>query len=178
MAPFVAWCGRHLAKTVVLLNVTLAAVAVDCGTAAAEPAATPASPVVAAPRHTSIRVVLDQAKIIKLPERTATLVVGNPLIADVSVQNGSTLVITGKSYGVTNLVAMDRSGQILLDGSIEVQSPGGSVVFVYRGIERETYSCMPECERRITLGDTTPYFTSALTQSGTLSTQAQTVQPK
>ena len=97
---------------------------------------------------------LDQAKILQLPERTATLVVGNPLIADAAVQPGGILVITGKSYGATNLVALDRTGRRLLESS----DPGGQaratdVVVVYRGIERETYSCMPNCERRITLGD-------------------------
>jgi Flp pilus assembly secretin CpaC len=53
---------------------------------------------------------LDQAKVLKLPEKTATLVVGNPLIADVAVQPGGIMVVTGKSYGVTNLVALDRGG--------------------------------------------------------------------
>lgn len=172
MAPFVAWCGRQfkLSQLLTVLGVALVAAATGPQTATAEPAT------LTAPHRTSIRVQLDQAKIIKLPEKTATLVVGNPLIADVSVQNGNTLVVTGKSYGVTNLVALDRTGQILLDGTIEVGSPGGQVVYLYRGIERESYSCTPECERRITLGDTTPYFTTNLTQTGTLNTQAQSIQ--
>ena len=163
MSPFVAWCDRHfnLRRTVIGLTVILGA-----GMAQAEPAR-------------PIQVVLDQAKIIKLPERTTTLVVGNPLIADVSVQAGGTLVITGKSYGITNLVALDRAGQTLLEHSIEVQGPTGNVVVVYRGIERETYACTPNCERRITLGDTTNHFTAALTQTGTLNTTAaQSLQPK
>ncbi len=50
-----------------------------------------------------VTVHLDQAKLLKLPERTATLVIGNPLIADAAVQPGGVLVITGKSYGMTNL---------------------------------------------------------------------------
>lgn len=174
MAPFVAWCGRQfkLPRALMVLSAALAATAVD--RAAAEPVATPP----AAPRVTALRIQLDQAKIMKVPDHTATLVVGNPLIADVSVQAGGTLVITGKSYGMTNLVALDRAGQILMNGTIEVQGPGGNIVMVYRGTERETYSCTPDCERRITLGDTGPYFTATLTQSGTLNTQAQAVQPK
>ncbi len=174
MAPFVAWCGRQfkLPRALLVLSVALVAGAADRQAAAAEAVATRTS------HPTALRVQLDQAKIIKVPERTTTLVVGNPLIADVSVQPGGTLVVTGKSYGVTNLLAMDRAGQILLDSSIEVQGPGGNVVVVYRGIERETYSCTPGCERRITLGDAANYFTAALTQSGTLATQAQAVQAK
>jgi len=124
------------------------------------------------PASQPIAVVLDQATLLKLPDRTTTLVVGNPLIADVSVQAGGMLVVTGKSYGVTNLVALDRTGTVLLEHSIEVQGPR-NVMVVYRGVERESYSCTPKCERRITLGDTQPYFGGMLTQTGTLNTQAQ-----
>src|SRR5688572_33481524 len=56
---------------------------------------------------------LDQAKIVRLPERTATLVVGNPLIADAAVQPGGIAVLTAKSYGATNLVALDSNGVTL-----------------------------------------------------------------
>ena len=126
----------------------------------------------------TVTVVLDQAKVIKLPERTNTLVVGNPLIADVSVQAGGLLVVTGKGYGVTNLVALDRSGTVLLDHAIEVQGPRDRVVVVYRGVERESYSCTPNCERRITIGDSPAYFTATLTQTGTLNSAAQGSAPR
>ena len=91
-----------------------------------------------------IRVFLDQAKLLKLPSGTATLVVGNPLIADVAVQSGGTLVVTGKGYGNTNMIALDRSGSVIMEHQIEVQGPQGSVVVVHRGVERETYSLHAE----------------------------------
>ena len=112
----------------------------------------------------TVTVHVDQAKIMKLPERTSTLVVGNPLIADAVVQPGGVVVITAKSYGATNLVALDRLGTALVSYSVQVVGPSDPVVVVYRGIERETYSCAPKCERRITIGDTTAYFTGQLTQ--------------
>ena len=46
-----------------------------------------------------ITVILDQAKVIKLPDRVTTLVIGNPLIADATIQSGGQLVVTGKGYG-------------------------------------------------------------------------------
>jgi Flp pilus assembly secretin CpaC len=121
----------------------------------------------------TIKVYLDQAKLLKLPDGTATLVVGNPLIADVAVQSGGTLVVTGKGYGNTNLIALDRSGSVIMEHQVEVQGPQGTVVVVYRGVQRESYSCTPNCERRITLGDTQDYFAATLGQSGTLNAQAQ-----
>ena len=63
------------------------------------------SPVVAAE---PITVWLDQARVIKVPERAATVVIGDPLIADLSVQPGGIAVITGKGYGATNVIVMDR----------------------------------------------------------------------
>jgi hypothetical protein len=104
-----------------------------------------------------ISVILDQARLVKLPDRVATIVVGNPVIADAAVQSGGWMVITGKSYGLTNLVALDRSGAVLLEKTIEVQGPQ-NVVVVYRGVERDTYSCSPECSRQLTLGDGNAFF--------------------
>lgn len=121
----------------------------------------------------SVAVVLDQAKVMRIPERTSTVVVGNPLIADVSVQTGGLVVITGKGYGVTNFIALDNRGDILLEQLIEVRGPEDHVVVVYRGVERESYSCTPKCERRITLGDTQDYFEAALTQTGRRDEQAR-----
>jgi hypothetical protein len=120
----------------------------------------------------SIRVVLDQARIAKIPEQTATIVVGNPLIADVSVQTGNTMVVTGKGYGITNVIALDHAGNVLAEESVRVTSPADSVV-VYRGIARESYSCSPYCERRITLGDVPEFFDAALTQTGNRNARAQ-----
>jgi Flp pilus assembly secretin CpaC len=116
---------------------------------------------------------LDQATILKLPERTATLVIGNPLIADAVVQAGGIAVITAKSYGATNMVALDSSGSALMQRAVRVVGPADRIVVVYRGVERESYSCMPNCERRITVGDTANYFSANLGQVGTLNAQAQ-----
>jgi hypothetical protein len=118
-----------------------------------------------------VTVHLDQAQLLKLPERTATLVIGNPLIADAVVQ-GTVLVVTGKSYGLTNLVVLDRSGATLGEFPIQVVGPSDNVVVVYRGVERESYSCAMNCERRITLGDSAAYFTQTLSTFGAYSAQS------
>jgi hypothetical protein len=126
----------------------------------------------AAPDPDRIAVNVDQAKLVKLPSGISTIVVGNPLIADVTLQTGGVVVVTGKGYGATNFIALDRSGQVLVDRQIQVEGPTDQLVTVYRGIDRETYSCMPVCQRRITLGDGETYFKSTIDQAGTLSNQA------
>jgi Pilus formation protein N terminal region len=100
--------------------------------------------------------------------------VGNPLIADAVVQPGGIVVVTAKGYGATNLVALDSSGVTLMETSVQVTSPNEHVVVtLYRGVERETYSCGPECGRRMTIGDSPAFFTQNLTQIGTVNAIAQ-----
>jgi Pilus formation protein N terminal region len=116
-------------------------------------------------RANDISVSLDEARLVKMPDRVASVVIGNPMIADIAVQSGGWMVVTGKSYGATNVIALDRSGAILLEKMIEVQGPR-DVVVVYRGGERSTYSCAPHCERRLMLGDNNAVFEVTAAQIG------------
>jgi Pilus formation protein N terminal region len=126
----------------------------------------------AEPSSDTVAVNVDQAKLLRLPGRVSTIIIGNPLIADVTLQPGGLVVVTGKGYGATNFIATDRSGQVLMDRMIQVEGPAEQLVTVYRGIDRETYSCMPICQRRVTLGDGETFFKAAIDQVGTLSSQA------
>jgi len=119
-----------------------------------------------------IAVALDEARIMKLPERAATVVIGNPLIADISIQAGNLGVITGKAYGATNIIVLDHGGAVLTELTIDVKGPRDSTVVVYRGATRETYSCTPLCSPRITLGDDNTFFTQAINEATTRNTQA------
>ena len=126
----------------------------------------------------NVTVNVDEARVMKLPERVATIVIGNPLIADAALQSVGILVVTGKGFGATNLLALDRAGRVLMDTTVQVLGASGSdLVVVFKGVERESYSCAPDCERRITLGDSPPYFSSILSQSGARTGQAQTAAP-
>ncbi|MGL9620616.1 pilus assembly protein N-terminal domain-containing protein [Bradyrhizobium sp. U531] len=126
----------------------------------------------AEPTADTIAVSVDQAKLVRLPGKVATIVVGNPLIADVTLQPGGMIVVTGKGYGATNFIALDRSGEILVDRQIQVEGPSERLVTVYRGVERESYSCVPICQRRVTLGDSDAYFNNTMSQAGSLNSNA------
>src|SRR5258708_1425541 len=74
----------------------------------------------------------------------------------------------------TNMLALDRAGKTILETTIQVMGPpGGDLVVVYRGVDRESYSCTPECAPRITLGDNTKFFGDTMTQAGSRNSQAQ-----
>ena len=133
----------------------------------------------AAGAEDTVNLVLDRATVMKMPEKVATLIIGNPLIADVSLQPGGVMVLTGKGYGVTNILALDRTGTVLLEKSVQVSGPREDVMVVQRGMLQESYSCAPKCERRITLGDDRAYFDSTLAQTTTRTGSAQgQAQPK
>lgn len=125
-----------------------------------------------------IRINLDQAYTLRLPDRVATIVIGNPLIADATVQSGGLLVVTAKGFGATNLLAFDRVGGVLMNTTVQVLGPATrDIVVVYKGVERETYSCASNCERRITLGDSPAYFNANLAESSARNGQVQTAPP-
>ncbi|HEU4660238.1 MAG TPA: pilus assembly protein N-terminal domain-containing protein [Pseudolabrys sp.] len=124
-------------------------------------------------RAETVAIELDQAKLMQLPSKVATIVIGNPLIADATLQPGGILIVTGKGYGATNLLALDRDGKVVLDKRIEVRGPGTQdVVTVYKGIDRESYSCSPKCAPRITLGDAPAFFGATIAQTGSRNGQA------
>ena len=156
MAARFAYCGRRLAR--VIAGVALLAATVMAAPAQAED---------------TIKVRVDQAVITKLPANVTTVVIGNPLIADVTVQPGGLMVITGKGYGSTNMIALDRAGTVVTERNIEVSSTRDDTVVVYRGVNRETYSCAPDCEARMTLGDSPAFFDAALAQASNRAARAQ-----
>jgi Flp pilus assembly secretin CpaC len=93
-----------------------------------------------------IKVDMNQAKIVKLARPADTIVIGNPQIADASVQDASTIVLTGRGFGVTNLVILDSDGNPIVDEQVTVSRQTASSVRVYRRAEIQTLSCTPYCE--------------------------------
>lgn len=113
-------------------------------------------PAGASPRH--VTVMLDRAQIMPYPTETETVVVGNPIIADVTMlRDTGQVILTGRGYGDTNLIFLDRSGKVLGETNLEVRQPGGTIV-VQRGTDRETYSCESRCQPTVTLGDSHDYL--------------------
>jgi hypothetical protein len=107
-----------------------------------------------------VDVMIDQATLVRLERPAAEIVVGNPSIADVSVQSGKVLVVTGKSFGETNLIVMDADGKVFINRRLVVQEPRTGFVTVYRGPARQTLHCAPNCTPPLVIGDQPDYFES------------------
>ncbi len=106
----------------------------------------------------------DQSTLIRLPRAVADIIVGNPSIADVSVQSGNMLVVTGKSFGVTNIITLDGDRNIIQDQRIVVVRDEARVLNLHRGGARASYNCAPDCNQVLTIGDDPSQF-DALSKS-------------
>jgi len=100
----------------------------------------------------------DQSQLIRLPRPATEVIIGNPSIADVAIQGGNLLVVTGKSFGVTNIIALDAQRNVIQDQRVVVDHDDGRTLSLYKGTKRESYTCTPECSPTITVGDGLEYF--------------------
>ena len=111
-----------------------------------------------------VQVLVDQATLVRLDRPAAEIVVGNPSIADVSVQSGKVLVVTGKSFGETNLIVMDADGKVVANRQLLVQEPRTGFVTMYRGSARQTLHCAPYCTPALVIGDMPDIFGAVASQ--------------
>lgn len=93
-----------------------------------------------------IQVVMNQAKIVKVARPIDTIVIGNAAIVDAAVQNSTTIVLTGKGFGLTNVVALDKEGKAIVDQQVTVSRGDSGSVRIYRRSQMQTLSCTPYCE--------------------------------
>jgi len=100
----------------------------------------------------------DQSQLLRVPRPIAEIIIGNPSIADVTVQSTNLLVITGKTFGTTNVIALDADRNVIQDQRIVVIRDQARQVSLYKGAKRETYSCAPTCNPSLVAGDDTKFF--------------------
>ncbi len=106
----------------------------------------------------SIDVVIDQARLIRLDVAAAQIIIGNPAIADVAAQGPKLLVVTGKSYGTTNLIALDADDREIFNAQLGVREADIRQVTLYKGTARQSYHCAPDCQRTLSIGDDKSQF--------------------
>ncbi|MBI1868794.1 MAG: pilus assembly protein N-terminal domain-containing protein [Methylocystis sp.] len=110
----------------------------------------------------AILVDLDRARVVRMPEGAQTLVVGNPMVADITMlKSNQLMVITGKSFGTTNLILLDQTGNQVGETTIHVL-PNKDNLVVQRGLRRESYSCYPDCTPTIDLADDKEYLAQTI----------------
>lgn len=118
----------------------------------------------AALAQSTMNVEIDRSSRVQLAGAAASVIVGNPQIADVSVVDANTLFITGKGYGVTEVVAVDGVGRTLFQREVVVTGGSSGSVRVWRGGQATEMACASSCAPSIrTAGDTGAVVASAPT---------------
>lgn len=100
----------------------------------------------------------DQSQLLRLPRPATEIIIGNPSIADVSLQGGNLLVVTGKTFGITNVIALDAERNVIQDQRVLVERDDRRLVNLHKGSSRYTLSCSPNCETSLTPGDEKTFF--------------------
>lgn len=101
----------------------------------------------------SLSVVINQSRIISLSEPASTFVVGNPSIADANFASPTKVLVLGKAYGATNLIALDSSGKVILNTNLHVVTNQSSRVSLYKGSAKQSLDCYGNCVAVIDVGD-------------------------
>jgi Flp pilus assembly secretin CpaC len=120
-----------------------------------------------------ISVKVNMARILRISAPAATVIIGNPGVADITIQDPQTLVLTGRSYGQTNLIILDSAGNPVADTMVSVIQAQSDTVTVYMGTARQTLACQPVCQPTVTLGDDNGFSANSYA-STTLLDQAAT----
>jgi hypothetical protein len=109
-----------------------------------------------------LTVEIDHARAVRLSEPAAAVIVGNPVIADVTPHDSSIFLITGKAFGSTNVIALDEAGRQIYEADLYVVNAPGGRLTVHRGTARESYACRGGCERVPIPGDSVAVFDSTI----------------
>ena len=108
-------------------------------------------------------VSVDQTVTLKLSAPANSVVIGNATVADVSVYDSNTLLITGKAFGTTNLLVLDRTGKTIYSNTLAVGGESDTDMTIMRAGGTYTYSCVDKCRPTPMVGDAPNHFSEIMT---------------
>lgn len=95
----------------------------------------------------TINVGVNEARRIMLGGTAANVVVVDTKVADVSMFDAHSVIVTGKDFGSTGLLVTDRAGHTLLDTQVMVSSPDAGHVSYFAGPGLVSdYACGAHCQ--------------------------------
>jgi hypothetical protein len=127
----------------------------------------------------SVTVHADQAEVLKVEGTAASVIVGNPMIADVVLQGG-VIAIHGRHFGNTNVLVLDNHGNEIKAVEVNVLRSESNSVEIYKGasegkiVGKHSFICAPDCESVMMPGDDVDYNAAIVTQVGAKTKEALT----
>jgi len=119
-----------------------------------------------ADRADYVGLALDEVHTLTFRTPVATVYVGNPSIADVTMIDSRHAFVQGKGYGRTNIMALNRDNVMVFDTHVTVTgNQGGGTVTLNRGAQRVTLNCTGgRCEQTPMPGDSKETFDGSAAQ--------------
>lgn len=105
---------------------------------------------------------IDETVTLKLTSPANSVVIGNATVADVAVHDPLTLLITGKAFGSTNLIVLDRAGRTIYTNQLAVADSANDDITIIRAGGSYTYSCIDKCRATPTVGDAPNHFSETM----------------
>lgn len=118
-----------------------------------------------------VKVIVDFARPFILDRPASTVIIGNPAIAQATLSDDKTVILTGKTPGSTNLIVMDADGAEVANVVLDVVAAGGRLITVHQGNGRATYSCSERCDP-VQTGEESPTSSSPQTTENGNATDA------
>lgn len=112
-----------------------------------------------------VSVPMDEVRVVAFENPVATVYIGNAAIADVNMIDATHVFLLGKSYGQTNLIALDGAGKQVANRQVNVYARSGNTVTVNRGAAQMTYACNgARCEFTPKPGDAKDPYDTTMSQ--------------
>jgi Pilus formation protein N terminal region len=122
----------------------------------------------------------DESQMIALTGAPGAVILGNPSIADVSI-DGTNIFLHGRGYGQTSLLILDAAGKQLANFDLTVKHTQVTNVALFRGPSRFSFSCAPYCETELQIGDDADNFKNIaeeIQKKGEIATGSKTAEAK
>ena len=101
-----------------------------------------------------VAVPMDEVRTVAFAKPVATVYVGNPAIADINMIDARHAFVLGKSFGTTNIIALDHWGRQVSNTFVSVSGSTGATVTLMKGATQSTLSCTGRrCEAAPVPGD-------------------------
>jgi hypothetical protein len=125
------------------------------------------SPACAAGKSHGLALTMDEVRTLTFKGPIATVYIGNPTIADITMIDSKHAFVQGKTYGHTNIVALNHDGVQVYNTRIDVIEAAASTLTLNRGAQRVTYNCGGgRCEPTPVPGDAKDVFDQIAGQIG------------
>ena len=108
------------------------------------------------------KVKVDETVTLKLSQAANSVVVGNATVADVTVHDARTLLVTGKAFGSTNLTVLDRAGNTIYSSQLMVGGENDNGLTIVRSGATYSYSCVDKCRATPMVGDAPGHFSDVM----------------